>query len=95
MANRFKYYHRKLSRHEFNELLNKAGIVLNDFLYITGRNAVQLSTFMKGQNDAYTPTMGDALVLELLARGVISYDSMADIADEYIIDEPAAVVVKK
>lgn len=79
-----KYFHRRVTPKEFSALMHKAGMRLNDFLFFTGRQSLAVGRFLSNQPNApYTPTMGDVMLLELVARDPSMKDVMLDIANEY------------
>lgn len=80
-----KYNHRRLTPREFSHLLRRAGMKINDFLFVTGRQSLAVGRFLSeaGLPSPYTPTMGDALILELAARDPDMLERMLAIANEY------------
>ena len=79
-----KYHHRRLGSIEFRVLMHRAGLSLNDFLFLTGRRVTQVKPFLDGaENPTWTPTMGDVMLLELCARTKSARARMIEIANEY------------
>lgn len=85
-----KYFHRRVTPREFSLLMRKAGMRVNDFLFLTGRSIIQVSKFLDDEpNPSYTPTMGDVLLLEMAARDPNTLDRMMAIANEYSLGSMA------
>lgn len=86
-VNRYKYTHRRVTPDEFRALLASAGISVRDFLFLTGRAFDQVDGFVRqkalGDRRAYTPTMGDVLLLEVASRHPGMAQTMNDIVNEY------------
>lgn len=79
-----KYFHHRIGAAEFNALMHKAGLRMNDYLFLTGRSVVQLGKFLNSDPKApFTPPMADVLILELMARDPRMKDRMMAIANEY------------
>lgn len=79
-----KYHHRRVTPAEFTGLMRRAGMKMNDFLFLTGRHVEAVSKFLSSERNApFTPTMGDVMILEMAARDPDALDKMTEIANEY------------
>lgn len=79
-----RFVHRRLSPAEFTLKLRESGLTLSDFLFLSGRNRQQITEFQAGRSVSYTPTMGDAMILELAMLDDANIDDMFDIANAYV-----------
>lgn len=84
-----RYRHKRLSPAEFRALLRRAGLKVGDFLFFTGRKREQVEQFETGRGDVFTPTMGDAMILEL-ATDARTRERMFAIAESYIDQDKQA-----
>lgn len=88
-GNKFSY--QRLSPQDFTALLNRTGLTVGDFLWLTGRRRDQIEQFLRSDHppgtSAFTPTMGDALILELAADKAIA-DDMFEIVNRYTDGQP-------
>lgn len=82
-----KFNHRRLTPAEFKELLERSGLTLTEFLYLSGRRSDVIEQWSNGNhNGGFVPTMADAMILELAAFNEDLVDDMLDIADRYELD---------
>lgn len=81
-----RYRFRKIRPEQLQALLDKADATVDDFMYVTGKGQTQVNGFLDSSRNDYTPTMGEVILLELAARGLIHIDKMCEIADEYFLD---------
>lgn len=84
---RMKHKYRRLTPEEFSKLRELSEMSLQEFLKITGRSYDQVSEFLRrdatDDRRSFTPTMGDAIILELCARDPGIVDEMLEIAEQY------------
>lgn len=82
-----KYRFRRLSPDEFRAMMNKAGMSINDFLFLTGRHSAQIMKFLGGDEDQWRPTMADILVVETAGMSEKNKSALMRIAGKYLVDE--------
>lgn len=81
-----KYRHRKLGTAEFRSLRKRAAVSIRDFMFMTGRHRLDVACYegdRASQVRAVQPTMGDVLLLELIARYPKLHDAIIGICNEY------------
>lgn len=83
MSRNIKFNYRRLSPQDFMALLRRSTLSLTEFLYLSGRRREQIENYVNGEERGYTPTMGDALIMELAALDAANIDDMKDIAGKY------------
>lgn len=83
-----KFRYRKITSSEFGALLRKANVTTDEFRLFSGRTKDQISEFMDedvgDDRRRYTPTMGDAVIIELLAIDPSLAELMRAIAMRYV-----------
>ncbi len=81
-----KYRHRKLAAAEFRDLRRRASVSIRDFMFMTGRHRLDVACYegdRAQQVRAVQPTMGDVLLLELIARFPKLHPAIIGICNEY------------
>lgn len=86
-----KYRFKRIAADEFAALKQAADISLNYFIFLTGRHATAVLTFLNPEGrdsdrSPYHPTMGDILILELLKKQPDLLPDMLEICHRYNID---------
>lgn len=86
-----KFKYQTITPERFTELRQKANLTVDEFRFIAGRSPGQMTDFLKnpdpGDRRLYSPTMGDAVIIELLAIDPSLAELMRSIAMNYVILE--------
>lgn len=87
-----RFHHHRLTEKEFSAKLRAANLSVRDFMFLTGRHQALVRTYLgefAANKENQRPSMGDAMILELIMKHPDLVDDMFEIANRYSLGPSA------